>query len=70
MIEVNDKSCRVEGNIKAVFADWMDATKTVYYVMAQELGLKETSKLFIKGLKVAANYAAKILKEEGKLPDE
>ena len=70
MIYVNDKSCQVKGNIKKVFADWMDATKTVYYVIAQELGLKEASKLFIKGLQVAANYAAKELKEKGKLPDE
>ena len=70
MIEVNDKNCRVEGNIKAVFAEWMDATKTVYYVIAQDLGLKEASELFIKGLQIAANYAAKELKEKGKLPDE
>lgn len=70
MIEVNDERVRVEGNAKTILNDWMNVTKAVYYMIARDLGLKETSEVFIEALQVAANDAANDLREKGELPDE
>lgn len=70
MIEVNGEKVRVGGDAKTILNDWMNVTKAVYYMIAQNFGLKKTSKIFIEALQVAANDAADELKEKGELPDE
>ena len=70
MIEVNGERCRVEGDAKTILNDWMNVTKAMYYMIARDLGLKETSEIFINALQVSANYAADELIENGELPDE
>lgn len=70
MIEVNDKGVRVEGNIKELLNDWMNATRVVYSLLAKETGLKPASKIFASSLQFAANDAANELREKGELPNE
>ena len=70
MIEVNSERVRIEGDAKTILNDWMNVTKATYYMIARDLGLKETSEVFIEALQVAANDAADELKEKGELPDE
>ncbi|MBQ1572086.1 MAG: hypothetical protein IIZ78_13245 [Clostridiales bacterium] len=70
MIEVNKERVRVEGDAKTILNDWMNATKAMYYMIARDLGLKETSEVFIEALQVAANDAANDLRKKGELPNE
>lgn len=70
MIEINGERVRIEGDAKTILNDWMNVTKAMYYMIARDLGLKETSEVFIEALQVAANDAADELKEKGELPDE
>ena len=35
MIEVSDKAVRVEGNLKGIMNDWMNATRSVYNILAK-----------------------------------
>jgi hypothetical protein len=70
MIELKGERLRVEGNAKTILNDWMNVTSCMYYMIARDLGLKETSEVFINALQVSANHAADELKEKGELPDE
>ena len=70
MIEVSEKGCRAEGNIKELLNDWMNATRAVYSLLAKETGLKPASKIFASSLQFAANDAANELREKGELPNE
>lgn len=70
MIQCDENKVRLEGTDLTLINAWLNITKSVYYMIAQKHGLKETSKLFIEGLQVAANDAADALREKGELPDE
>lgn len=70
MIQCDENKVRLEGTNLTLINDWLNITKSVYYMIAQKNGLKETSGLFIEGLQVAANDAANDLREKGELPDE
>lgn len=70
MIQCDGIKVRLEGTNLTLINDWLNITKSVYYMIAQKNGLKETSELFIEGLQVAANDAANDLREKGELPDE
>lgn len=70
MIEVKGKMVRLEGNIKTLMNDWMNATRIMYKIAAKEIGLTAASTMIGGALQVAANDAADELKKEGELPDE
>ena len=70
MIEVKGKMVRLEGNIKTLMNDWMNATRIMYKIAAKEIGLKAASTMIGGALQVAANDAADELKKEGELSDE
>lgn len=70
MIQCDETKVRVAGTDMTLINDWLNITKAVYYMIAQKIGLKKTSELFIKGLQVTANDAVNDLREKGKLPDE
>lgn len=70
MIEVKGKMVRLEGNIKTLMNDWMNATRIMYKIAAKEIGLTAASTMIGGALQVAANDAADELKKKGELPDE
>lgn len=70
MIEVNDKGVRLEGSIKNLLNDWMNATRVLYSISAKEAGLKNASNAFETALQIAIIDAADELKKEGELSDE
>lgn len=70
MIEVNDKKVRIEGNIKIILNDWMNATRVIYRIVAKQIGLKAASTTLGGALQVAANDAVDEMKEKGELSDE
>lgn len=70
MIEVKGKMVRLEGNIKTLMNDWMNATRIMYKIAAKKIGLTAASTMIGGALQVAANDAADELKKEGELPDE
>lgn len=70
MIEVNDKSCRVEGSIKELMNDWMNATRVLYKILAKETGFKIASNIFASSLRYASFDVINELREKGELPDE
>lgn len=70
MIEVNDKSVRLEGSIKNLLNDWMNATRVLYGISAKEAGLKNASNTFATALQIATIDAAAELMKKGELPDE
>ena len=70
MIEVNDKGVRLEGSIKNLMNDWMNATRVLYSISAKEAGLKNASNAFGTALQIATIDAAADLMKNGELPDE
>lgn len=70
MIEVNDKSVRLEGSIKDLLNDWMNVTRVLYSISAKEAGLKNASNTFGTALQIATIDAAAELMKKGELPDE
>ena len=70
MVKVNDKNVRIEGNIKIIMNDWMNATRVIYKILAKQIGLRAASTMLGGGLQVTANDAADELMKKGELPDE
>lgn len=70
MIEVSAKGVRIEGNMKELMNDWMNATRAIYSITAKETGLQPASRIFASALQYAANDAANDLREKGELPNE
>lgn len=70
MIEVSEKGVRLEGSIKNLMNDWMNATRVLYSISAKEAGLKNASNAFGKALQIATIDAAADLMKKGELPDE
>ena len=70
MIEVNDKGVRLEGSIKNLLNDWMNATRVLYGILAKEAGLKNASNTFATAFQIATIDAADELMKKGELPDE